>query len=97
MNSNSVTAAGINARIKSIDFLIRPFLTSNPNDTTTICRITMVNGFTIDGFSACADPYNFNEDIGKKYAHEQAFDKLWMLEGYLLKERLHQQEVASAE
>lgn len=58
----------------------------------TVCCITLNNGFTVTGESACASPENFDSAIGEKIAFEQARDKIWMLEGYLLKQRLHEQK-----
>lgn len=55
----------------------------------TVCVLTLQNGFTVSGESACASPENFNEEIGRKIARENAVNKIWALEGYLLKERLH--------
>lgn len=54
----------------------------------TVCCLTLVNGFTVTGESACASPENFNAEIGEKIAFEQARNKIWMLEGYLLKQKL---------
>lgn len=54
----------------------------------TVCCLTLVNGFTVTGESACASPENFNAEIGREIARENARDKVWMLEGYLLKQRL---------
>ena len=54
----------------------------------TVCRMVLKNGFTVTGESACASPENFDVEIGKKIAFEQARNKIWMLEGYLLKQRL---------
>ena len=54
----------------------------------TVCCITLENGFTVTGESACASPENFNKEIGEKIARENARNKIWMLEGYLLKENL---------
>ena len=54
----------------------------------TVCCLTLENGFTVTGESACASPENFDAEIGKKIARENARNKIWMLEGYLLKERL---------
>lgn len=54
----------------------------------TVCCLTLENGFTVTGESACASPENFNAEIGEKIAFDQARNKIWMLEGYLLKERL---------
>ena len=55
---------------------------------TTICCLTLENGFEVIGESACVDPANFNEELGKKYAYERAFNKLWELEGYKLQGKL---------
>lgn len=55
----------------------------------TVCCLTLQNGFTVVGESACASPANFNAAIGQKIAREKAREKIWALEGYLLKERLH--------
>lgn len=57
-------------------------------DVLTVCVLTLRNGFTVTGESACASPENYNEEIGNKIAKENARDKVWLLEGYLLKERL---------
>lgn len=56
----------------------------------TVCCLTLQNGFTITGESACASPENFDAEIGRKIARENARNKIWALEGYLLKERLFQ-------
>ena len=58
----------------------------------TVCCLTLTNGFTVTGESACASPENFNAEIGEKIAFEQARNKIWMLEGYLLKQRLFDAE-----
>ena len=51
---------------------------------TTVCLLTLRNGFEIIGTSGCVDPANFNEAIGRKFAKEQAVEKIWQLEGYRL-------------
>lgn len=56
---------------------------------TTICLLTLENGFEIVGISAPVSVKNFNFEIGKKYAKEKAVNKLWELEGYLLQEKLN--------
>lgn len=68
-----------------------------PNDETaashpllTFCVLVLKNGFTVTGESACASPENFNAEIGRKIARENAVEKIWLLEGYLLKQRLHE-------
>ena len=59
-----------------------------PNTTVTICLLTLKNEYTVTGESACASPENFDEEIGRKIARDNARNKIWALEGYLLKERL---------
>lgn len=54
----------------------------------TVCCLTLANGFTVTGESACASPANFNAELGRKIARGHARDKIWALEGYLLKQRL---------
>jgi len=57
--------------------------------TFTVCLLTLKNGFNVSGESACASPENFDIEIGRKIARENAREKIWALEGYLLKERLY--------
>jgi hypothetical protein len=58
-------------------------------DTTfTVCLLTLKNGFQVSGDSACASPENFDAEIGRKIARDNAVQKIWALEGYLLKEKL---------
>ena len=56
----------------------------------TVCSLTLINGFTVSGESACASPENFDAEIGKKIAFDMARNKIWMLEGYLLKQKLYE-------
>lgn len=58
-------------------------------ETLTFCVLILKNGFTVTGESACASPENFDAEIGKKIAFENARNKIWQLEGYLLKDKLH--------
>jgi hypothetical protein len=54
-----------------------------------VIEYRLPNGFTIQGRGACVDPANFDIEIGRKVAREQAINKMWELEGYLLQQRLH--------
>lgn len=76
-----VTKESIEGKIAKVDYLVLP------DSTVTLCNITLKNGYSVRGESACVDPRNFNVEIGKGLAYKQAFDKLWPLEGYLLAER----------
>jgi hypothetical protein len=58
--------------------------------TLTVCCLTLRNGFTVTGESAAASPSNFDEELGRKIARENARNKIWALEGYLLKQRLYE-------
>jgi hypothetical protein len=53
----------------------------------TICVITLSNGFTVLGKTAPADALNFNEELGRKFAREDAVRQIWPLMGYALRER----------
>lgn len=57
----------------------------------TFCVLVLQNGFTVTGESACASPENFDAEIGKKIARQNASSKIWPLMGYELKQRLSQQ------
>lgn len=61
-----------------------------PNTSTTICSLILTNGFVVNGESASASIENFDEDMGKKIAYNNARDKIWALEGYLLKQKLYE-------
>lgn len=58
--------------------------------TLTFCVLTLKNGWTVTGESACASPENYNKDIGDRLAKEQATGKIWGFLGFLLKEKLYQ-------
>lgn len=84
-----VTKEAIMSRIKEFEFIrLR-------GTTVTICNITLDNGYTVRGESACVDPVNYNADIGNKLAHDDAFRKLWPLFGFLLAEARHRRAVVS--
>lgn len=61
---------------------------ASPLDLLTICVIVLRNGFTVTGESACASPENFDAEIGRKIARQNAVQKIWPLEGYRLKQFL---------
>ena len=57
----------------------------------TFCVLVLRKGFTVTGESACASPENFDAEIGKKIARQNAVAKIWPLMGYALKQRLHEE------
>ena len=54
----------------------------------TFCVLVLRNGFTVTGESACASPENFDAEIGRKIARQNAMQKIWPLMGYALRNRL---------
>ncbi len=88
-----ITPADIEANISSeVSFVVGNVLQGPVSDSTkllTICVLTLQNGFTVTGESACASPENFDAEIGHRVARENAKQKIWPLMGYALKQQLH--------
>lgn len=61
-----------------------------PDTTVTVCLLELRNGFNVVGTSACASSENFDEELGRRLARDTARNKIWTLEGYLLKQRLYE-------
>lgn len=61
-------------------------------DRLTFCVLVLENGFTVVGKSAPASAANFDPELGKKIAKADAVNQIWPLEGYLLREKLHQRD-----
>jgi len=95
-----VTPADIEANIASehygtaADFgdkaIIKPGSDDRPQslELLTFCILVLRNGFTVSGESACASPSNFDPEIGRKIARQNAVQKIWPLMGYELRTRL---------
>lgn len=79
-----LTPAGLDAKITGEQYHLFP------GTTLTVCCLTLANGFTVIGQSAAASPENFDADLGRKIARAVAREKIWPLEGYLLRQRLHE-------
>ncbi len=77
-----ITPSDIDATIVSEQYYVFP------QTTFTVCLLTLQNGYTVCGESACASPENFNAEIGRKIARENARNKIWALEGYALRNKL---------
>ena len=80
---NRVTLDSMKAKIKGVEFI-------NPKTIPhlTLAIVSLTNGFSLVGKSAPADPDNFDVEVGKKFAKEDAIRQMWPLEGYLLRENL---------
>lgn len=59
-----------------------------PEFLLSLCVLTMKNGFVVIGKSAPASPANFDPDLGKKFAYEDAVRQLWPLMGFSLRDQL---------
>lgn len=68
-----------------------------PGTTMTVCALKLRNGYVVIGESAAASPENFDEAIGKRIARDNARNKIWALEGYLLRSRLSDQSQMKAQ
>jgi hypothetical protein len=67
--------------------------------TLTICTLVLKNGFTVTSESNCVNPEEFDPGLGQLIAREKAVDKIWQLQGYLMKEQRYrlQRELAHME
>lgn len=80
---NKVTLEHIKSKIISETF------TRLPSGKCLICELTLENGFTVRGEACVVDPRNYVQEIGEQISRENAVDKIWQLEGYLLQENLN--------
>lgn len=83
LNAPRITPADIDSRIVDEAFYVFP------GTTLTVCALTLKNGFMVTGESAAASPSNFDEELGRKIARDNARNKIWAFEGYLLRQRIH--------
>ncbi len=90
LNAPRLTPAHIDAAIAGEAYHVFP------GTTMTVCCLTLKNGFQVIGESAAASPENFNEEIGRKISRENARNKIWALEGYLLRNQLYYGDHPSA-
>ena len=85
-----VTLEQMTARIKDVQY-------TRIGETTTHCLVKLDNGYTVSGESACVNPANYNKEIGERIAHDNAFQKLWPLFGFLLAEDQFRASKANAQ
>lgn len=86
---------GLNApRLHPTDIdavIVSETFTVLPSGRAMICELTLKNGFVVRGESACISKANFNEEIGRRISREDAREKIWGLEAYLLTQNLFEQ------
>jgi hypothetical protein len=83
-----VTEQAILARLAKVEFVT--------HGVTTLCVLTLDNGFRVIGDSTPASPENYRPDIGKHYAYKNGFQQLWKFFGFALLERAYQATRATA-
>lgn len=65
-----------------------------PSGTMTICVLSLRNGAKVTGVNYGAiDPNRQNWEEGRKAARSDAMEKVWELEGYLLRQKLYQASI----
>lgn len=84
LNAPRLTPSRIDGLIAGEDYHVFP------GTTLTVCALKLRNGFVVTGESAAASPENFDVAIGRKIARANAREKIWALEGYLLRQCLHE-------
>jgi hypothetical protein len=82
LNAPRLTPDHIDQQIVAVQFHVFP------GTTLTVCCMTLRNGYHVVGESAAASPENFDEEIGRKISRDNARNKIWALEGYLLRTKL---------
>ncbi|WP_136443668.1 Gp49 family protein [Pacificoceanicola onchidii] len=82
LTAKRITPADLDAEIVAEDYHVFP------GSCLTVCCLTLKNGFTVTGESACASPENFDAEIGQKIARGNAREKLWPLLGFRLRDQL---------
>ena len=81
IKGNSVTLEEVENAIKEVEYVTL-------GRKVTVCHLTLKNGHEVIGMSACVDPNNFNENIGRKIAFEDATKEVWKHMGSILQDRL---------
>ena len=87
---NRVHARDVDAAISKIEFLLLP------DGRTTLCTLTLDNGFTVHGMAACVDRANYDKTTGEDNALQKAKDKVWELLGFRLADMLVRAAVTKA-
>ncbi|MBW4460455.1 MAG: hypothetical protein KME47_09470 [Nodosilinea sp. WJT8-NPBG4] len=82
---NKVTIEGINALLDASETSEHIFWGKE-----LLVSYKLPNGFAVTGRGACIDPNNFDLDVGRFVARQDAEDQLWLLKGYLLQQHLYE-------
>lgn len=88
LNAPRLTPAMIEAAIVAEGYYVF-------NGKHTACCLTLANGFTVLGESSVVSRENFDAELGRKIARDNAKSKIWPLEGYRLRQQLHDAEATN--
>ena len=88
---NSITKEFLESKIKDVQYHVVE------GTTVTVCTITVENGFTAVGHSACVSKENFDQHLGETYAYENALEKLWEVYGFWLRQKLFEEANSNVE
>ena len=90
LDGNKVTAEDCREAVIRVEFDVLK------DRKTTVCTLTLYNGFTVRGESSCVDPSEFNQALGEKYAEQGAREAVWPVLGAILAEKLYQKSLTPA-
>lgn len=79
---NRVNSRDVENAITKVEYVVLP------DGKTTICLLTLDNGFTVRGEASCVDPANYNKLVGEEIALQNAKDEVWPLLGFRLADQL---------
>jgi len=83
LNAPRLTPDHIDATIAGEEYWIVP------GTTMTVCALKLRNGYVVTGESAAVSAENFDQEIGRSIARKNARERIWSLEGYLLRQSLY--------
>lgn len=81
---NTVTQDHINDILSKSEFRVGTVF-----DKATVLHVKLPNGFVLTAESACVDPENYDQQLGKALCEKKIVDKLWELEGYVLQSMIY--------
>lgn len=90
MSNYKLTPEIIDAHIKEVKYH------SVQGTAVTHCTLILKNGYAVTGESSCIDPTSFDVEIGKKTAYERAYNRLWGVLAYEVKQRWYEEQVLTA-
>lgn len=83
--------------IDHIESLIASKVISTIGKKTTLCLLTLHNGFEVVGTASCVSVESYSEEIGARFAYQRALDKVWEVEGYTLQNKLFEEKKCCGE